>query len=53
MADPAVEESVKQSTALATKLNLTGTPTFVINDRIIVGAISSDELQTMVKGLSG
>ena len=53
MADPAVEESVKQSTALAMKLNVTGTPTFVINDRIIVGAISSDELQTMVKGLSG
>ncbi len=53
MADPAVEELVKQSTALAAKLNVTGTPTFVINDRIIVGAISSDELQTMVKGLSG
>jgi protein-disulfide isomerase len=52
MTDPAVEESVKQSTALATKLNLTGTPTFVINDRIIVGAVNGDELQSIVKGLS-
>lgn len=53
MADPAVEESVKLSTALATNLKLTGTPTFVINDRIIVGAVSSEELQSMVKGLAG
>lgn len=52
MTDPAVEESVTQSTALAVKLNLTGTPTFVINDRIIVGAVNGDELQSIVKGLS-
>lgn len=53
MADPAVTESLQQSTALANRLNLTGTPTFVINDRIIVGVVQSEELQSMVKALSG
>jgi protein-disulfide isomerase len=53
MGDPAVAESINQSTMLANRLNLNGTPTFIINDRIIVGAIQSEELQTMVKALSG
>jgi len=53
MADPAVAESIAQSTALANRLHLNGTPSFVINDRIIVGELRSEELQAMVKGLSG
>ena len=53
MADPAVADSINQSTMLANRLRLNGTPTFVINDRIIVGAMQSEELQAMVKALSG
>ena len=53
MANPTVIESIAQSTALANKLGVNGTPTFIINDRIIVGELSSEELQSMVKGLSG
>jgi protein-disulfide isomerase len=53
MADPAVMDSITQSTALANKLHFNGTPTFVINDRIIMGALGSDELQSMVKQISG
>jgi protein-disulfide isomerase len=53
MAEPAVAESINQSTALANRLHLNGTPTFIVNDRIIVGALQSEELQTMVKALSG
>lgn len=53
MADAATTESIAQSTALANRLHLNGTPSFVINDRIIVGEIRSEELQSMVKGLSG
>jgi protein-disulfide isomerase len=53
MADPVVTESISQSTALANRLNFNGTPTFVINDRIIVGELRGEELQSMVKALSG
>jgi len=52
MADPAVTESVNQSNALANKLGFNGTPTFVINDRIIMGELRGEELQSMVKALS-
>ena len=53
MADPATAESIAQSTALANQLRLNGTPSFIINDRIIVGELRAEELQSMVKGLSG
>jgi protein-disulfide isomerase len=53
MADPATAESIAQSTALANQLHLNGTPSFIINDRIIVGELRAEELQSMVKGLSG
>ena len=53
MEDPAVADSIAQSTALANRLHLNGTPSFVINDRIIVGALQAEELQSMVRGLSG
>jgi protein-disulfide isomerase len=53
MADPAAAESINQSSTLANRLQLNGTPTFIINDRIIVGEIQSEELQQIVKALSG
>jgi protein-disulfide isomerase len=49
MADPAVTASVNQSNALADQLHFNGTPTFVINNRIIVGELTSDELQALAK----
>ena len=53
MADPAVVESLSASTALANRLKFNGTPTFVINDRIIMGELRGEELQSMVRALSG
>jgi predicted DsbA family dithiol-disulfide isomerase len=53
MTDPMVAESIAQSTALANRLNVNGTPTFMINDRIIMGELRSEELQSMVKAISG
>ena len=53
MADPAVLDSIKQSNALADKLHFDGTPTFVINDRIIVGEVTDQELQQLTKGTNG
>jgi protein-disulfide isomerase len=53
MADPAVLDSIKQSNALADKLHFDGTPTFVINDRIIVGELTDSELQQLTNGPKG
>jgi protein-disulfide isomerase len=50
MADPAVLDSIKQSNALADKLHFDGTPTFVVNDRIVVGELSDAELQALTTG---
>lgn len=47
MADPAVLESVKQSNGLADRLHFDGTPTFVINNKIIVGELTDAELQQL------
>jgi len=47
MTDPAVLESVKASNELANKLHFNGTPTFVINDKIIVGELTDQQLQEL------
>jgi protein-disulfide isomerase len=53
MVDPAVIEQVNQSNALATSLHFNGTPTFVVNDKVIVGEMTEDELQSLVDSLKG
>jgi len=50
MADPAVLDSIKQSNALADKLHFDGTPTFVINDKIVVGELTDAQLQSLTAG---
>lgn len=49
MADPAVLESVKESNGLADRLHFDGTPTFVINNKIIVGELTDAELQQLTE----
>jgi len=53
MADPAVLDSIKQSNGLADKLHFDGTPTFVINDKIVVGELSDQELQELTNATKG
>ncbi len=50
MADPAVLDQIKASNGLADKLHFDGTPTFVINDRIVVGEVTDQELQKLASG---
>ena len=50
---PAVIEQVNQSNALADTLHFNGTPTFVVNDKIIVGELTPEELQRLVSELKG
>jgi predicted DsbA family dithiol-disulfide isomerase len=49
MDDPSVLDSVKESNALADKLHFDGTPTFVINNHIIVGELTDEQLQQLTK----
>lgn len=49
MSDPAVLDSVKQSNGLANRLRFDGTPTFVINGKIIVGELTDAELQQLTE----
>ena len=53
MADPAVLDSVKASNELANKLHFNGTPTFVINDKIIVGELTDQQLQQLAGQIKG
>jgi protein-disulfide isomerase len=53
MSDPSVIDQVNQSNALADTLHFNGTPTFVINDKIVVGEVTDDELQQLVKESNG
>ena len=48
MAAPAVKESIQEVALLADQLNLTGTPSFVIGQDVVVGAIPFDEMKTKV-----
>jgi protein-disulfide isomerase len=45
-----VLDSIKQSNALADKLHFDGTPTFVVNDKIVVGELTDEQLQSLTTG---
>jgi protein-disulfide isomerase len=49
MQDPAVLASVKASQDVAQRLRLDGTPTFVINNKVLVGGLTAAELTALVK----
>ena len=49
MADPVVQESIKQSNGLADRLHFDGTPTFVVNSKIYVGELTDAELQQLTE----
>ena len=49
MADPAIEASLKSSIALAHKVGVDGTPTFVLNGKFHPGAVDEDTLASEMK----
>ena len=53
MQDPAVHASVKASQEIAQRLHLDGTPSFVINNKVMVGQLSAEELNALVKAAAG
>jgi protein-disulfide isomerase len=49
MEDPAIEKSLSSSIALAHKLGIDGTPTFVLNGKMHPGALDDDTLASEMK----
>lgn len=45
---PTVRQALAENAALGEKLNLTGTPSFVIGDEVVSGAVGLDPLKTAV-----
>jgi protein-disulfide isomerase len=52
-AAPEIEENIKQNYLLGSQLDITGTPGFVIGDRIIRGYVAADELAAAVEEARG
>jgi predicted DsbA family dithiol-disulfide isomerase len=48
MMSPATQKTVRQNMALAAALGLDATPSFVIGDRVIRGALSPEALQAII-----
>lgn len=48
-AAPEIEEQIRQNYELATRLNITGTPGFVIGDEIVRGFVPAEELLASVE----
>lgn len=53
MQSPQVQASVKASQELAQRLQLDGTPTFVINNKVVVGKLTEAELTNLIKAAGG
>jgi protein-disulfide isomerase len=48
MQDPAIQEAIARNLQLANALGITGTPSFVIGDRVVPGAVDLRTLQSLI-----
>lgn len=51
MAGPDVKAALQENAALGEKLGLTGTPTFIVGDEVISGAVGLDPLRQAIAGV--
>jgi protein-disulfide isomerase len=51
MAKSASDQSVKETYQLAQSLGITGTPSYVIGNELVQGAVGFDDLETKVKNM--
>jgi len=47
-ADPAIDDAIQQNLAVGRQLGMTGTPSWVIGDRVISGALPLDRMKQMI-----
>jgi protein-disulfide isomerase len=52
MKDPAIRAGLEQTMKVADALNLTGTPSYVIGDEAVVGAVGLDPLKAKIDGMA-
>jgi len=48
MQDPAIEQILRDNHALAERIGVTGTPAFIIHDRLVPGAIELEQMRDLV-----
>jgi predicted DsbA family dithiol-disulfide isomerase len=48
MEDPAIEAAIARNLELANALGVTGTPAFVIGDRVVPGAVDRTTLESLI-----
>jgi predicted DsbA family dithiol-disulfide isomerase len=53
LADPAVARDVDRDLADAAQLGVTGTPTFLVNGRLVSGALPIDTFRALIDGELG
>lgn len=51
MADPSVRKGIEQSDTVAKSLSLNGTPSFILGDNVLVGAVGYDEINKNVQNV--
>jgi protein-disulfide isomerase len=51
MGEPSVAKAIQTSYEIAKALNITGTPTYIIGNEIIPGAIGLDELRSRIANM--
>ena len=49
MKDPKIELIIQENETLARKLNIRGTPTFIINGKLYAGALELDKLKALIE----
>lgn len=51
MADPEIEKTLKANIALAQELNINGTPSFIVGNKLIPGALQYDQMKELIASL--
>lgn len=51
MKDPAILDEIRQNYKLANELNITGTPSYVLGDEVVYGALGRDHLRKKVANI--
>lgn len=51
VADPEVNAAIEEAYTLANKLGLTGTPSYVVGDEVVMGAVGYEQLAEKIKAV--
>jgi protein-disulfide isomerase len=52
MASPDVKAGIQETMQLADKLNLTGTPSWIVGREVVIGAVGYDDLKGKIGGVA-